>query len=92
MVLVASKNSGITSFKQLVDQSKAGKQFSYGSIGIGSLGHLAMARLAKQAGFDWNHIPYRRWRPFNARCSWRSSAAGYWLRVFGQIHTSIVVV
>jgi tripartite-type tricarboxylate transporter receptor subunit TctC len=59
MVLVASKNSGITSFKQLVDQSKAGKQFSYGSIGIGSLGHLAMARLAKQAGFDWNHVPYR---------------------------------
>jgi tripartite-type tricarboxylate transporter receptor subunit TctC len=59
MVLVASKSSGITSFKQLVEQSKAGKQFSYGSIGIGSLGHLAMARLAKQAGFDWNHIPYR---------------------------------
>jgi tripartite-type tricarboxylate transporter receptor subunit TctC len=59
MVLVASKNSGITSFKQLVEMSKAGKQFSYGSIGIGSLGHLAMARLAKQAGFDWNHIPYR---------------------------------
>jgi len=59
MVLVASKKSGITSFKQLVDLSKAGKQFSYGSIGIGSLGHLAMARLAKQAGFDWNHIPYR---------------------------------
>jgi len=59
MVLVASKNSGITSFKQLVDMSKAGKPFSYGSIGIGSLGHLAMARLAKQARFDWNHIPYR---------------------------------
>jgi tripartite-type tricarboxylate transporter receptor subunit TctC len=59
MVLVASKKSGITSFKQLVDQSKAGKKFSYGSIGIGSLGHLAMARLAKQAGFDWNHVPYR---------------------------------
>ena len=59
MVLVASKNSGITSFKQLVEMSKAGKPFSYGSIGIGSLGHLAMARLAKQAGFDWNHIPYR---------------------------------
>jgi tripartite-type tricarboxylate transporter receptor subunit TctC len=59
MVLVASKKSGITSFKQLVELSKTGKQFSYGSIGIGSLGHLAMARLAKQAGFDWNHIPYR---------------------------------
>jgi tripartite-type tricarboxylate transporter receptor subunit TctC len=59
MVLVASKKSGITSFKQLVDLSKTGKQFSYGSIGVGSLGHLAMARLAKQAGFDWNHGPYR---------------------------------
>lgn len=59
MVLVASKKSGITSFKQLVDLSKTGKQFSYGSIGVGSLGHLSMARLAKQAGFDWNHIPYR---------------------------------
>ena len=59
MVLVASKASGITSFKQLVEMSKTGKQFSYGSIGIGSLGHLAIARLAKQAGFDWNHIPYR---------------------------------
>ncbi|HAT39699.1 tripartite tricarboxylate transporter substrate binding protein [Polynucleobacter necessarius] len=59
MVLVASKKSGITSFKQLVDLSKTGQQFSYGSIGIGSLGHLAMARLVKQVGFDWNHIPYR---------------------------------
>jgi tripartite-type tricarboxylate transporter receptor subunit TctC len=59
MVIVASKSSGITSFKQLIDQSKAGKQFSYGSIGIGSLGHLAIARLAKQSGLDWNHIPYR---------------------------------
>ena len=49
MVLVASKNSGITSFKQLAEMSKAGKPFSYGSIGVGSLGHLAMARLAKQA-------------------------------------------
>jgi tripartite-type tricarboxylate transporter receptor subunit TctC len=59
MVLVASKASGITSFKQVLEQSKAGKKFSYGSIGVGSLGHLAMARIAKQGGFDWNHIPYR---------------------------------
>ena len=59
MLLVASKKSGITSFKQLLDQSKAKGSFSYGSIGIGSLGHLAMATLAKQGSFDWNHIPYR---------------------------------
>lgn len=59
MVLAASKSSGITSFKQLVEESKAHKQFSYGTIGYGSLGHLAMARLAKTAGFDWNQVPYR---------------------------------
>ena len=46
MVLSASKASGITSFKQLIDQSKAKKPNSYGSIGTGSLGHLAMAMLA----------------------------------------------
>ena len=59
MVLAASKASGITSFKQLVELSKAHKQFSYGTIGYGSLGHLAMARLAKTAGFDWIQVPYR---------------------------------
>ena len=59
MLLTASKASGVTSFKQLIEQSKNKKSFGYGSIGIGSLGHLAMASLAKQAGFDWNHIPYR---------------------------------
>jgi tripartite-type tricarboxylate transporter receptor subunit TctC len=58
-VLIASKASGITSFKQLVELSRSGKQFNYGSIGIGSLGHLAMARLAKTEGFDWVHVPYR---------------------------------
>ena len=59
MILVASKKSGIVNFKQLIELSKSGNQFSYGSIGIGSLAHLAMARLAKTEGFDWGHIPYR---------------------------------
>jgi len=59
MVLVASKKSGIVNFKQLIELSKSGNQFSYGSIGIGSLAHLAMARLAKTESFDWGHIPYR---------------------------------
>lgn len=59
MVMVASKNSGIKTFQQLVEESKAKKKFSYGSIGVGSLGHLAIARLAKTAGFDWVHVPYR---------------------------------
>ncbi len=59
MVLTASKNSGITSFKQLIENSKAKKPNNYGSIGTGSLGHLALASPAKDAKFDWTHVPYR---------------------------------
>ena len=59
MVLAASKKSGITSMKQLMDDSKAKKPFTYGSIGIGSLGHLAIADFAKKTGVDWVHAPYR---------------------------------
>ncbi len=59
MVISAGKNSGITSFKQLIDESKNKKAQSYGSIGTGSLGHLALASLSKDAKFDWTHVPYR---------------------------------
>ena len=59
MVLAASKGSPITSFAQLVDAARAKQKNSYGSIGSGSLGHLAMASLAKSAGFEWTHVPYR---------------------------------
>ncbi len=66
MVLVASKSSGISSFKQLVDETLAGKNLSYGTIGAGSLGHLAMATLAKKSNFEWTHIPYRGGGPMMA--------------------------
>jgi tripartite-type tricarboxylate transporter receptor subunit TctC len=59
MVLAASKGSSVTSFAQLVEASRAKQKNSYGTIGAGSLGHLAMASLAKTAGFDWTHVPYR---------------------------------
>jgi tripartite-type tricarboxylate transporter receptor subunit TctC len=32
---------------------------SFGTIGNGSLGHLAMALLGKDANVDWTHIPYK---------------------------------
>jgi tripartite-type tricarboxylate transporter receptor subunit TctC len=32
---------------------------SYGSVGSGSVGHLAMALLTKQAGIELVHVPYR---------------------------------
>jgi tripartite-type tricarboxylate transporter receptor subunit TctC len=66
MVLVASKKSGITSFKQLTEASKTGSPFNYGSIGTGSLGHLAIASLAKKSKFEWTHIPYRGGGPLMA--------------------------
>lgn len=66
MLLATSKSSGITSIKQLIDDSKAGKPTSYGSIGTGSLGHLAMASLAQKSKFDWTHVPYRGGGPMMA--------------------------
>jgi tripartite-type tricarboxylate transporter receptor subunit TctC len=59
MVLAATKGSPHTTFAALVAASKTKQPASYGSIGTGSLGHLAMAQLAKTAGFTWDHIPYR---------------------------------
>jgi tripartite-type tricarboxylate transporter receptor subunit TctC len=32
---------------------------SYGSIGSGSLGHVAMALLGRNNGLDFQHIPYK---------------------------------
>jgi tripartite-type tricarboxylate transporter receptor subunit TctC len=32
---------------------------SYGTIGAGSLGHLAMAQIGNQLGVEFTHIPYR---------------------------------
>ena len=66
MVLAASNKSGITSFKQLTDDSKKATPYNYGTIGTGSLGHLAMASLAKKSKFEWTHIPYRGGGPLMA--------------------------
>ena len=66
MVIVASKKSEIISFKELTDASKSGTPYNYGSIGTGSLGHLAMASLAKKSQFEWTHIPYRGGGPLMA--------------------------
>ena len=50
-------------FKTLADVVAAAKAkpdtVSYGSVGSGSIGHLAMALLSKQAGARLVHIPYR---------------------------------
>ena len=50
-------------YKSLADVIAAAKKapgkISYGSVGSGSIGHLAMVLLGKQAGVDLTHVPYR---------------------------------
>jgi tripartite-type tricarboxylate transporter receptor subunit TctC len=50
-------------FKSLGDVIAAAKAkpgtVSYGSVGSGSVGHLAVALLSKQAGIQLVHVPYR---------------------------------
>ncbi|HXD40914.1 MAG TPA: tripartite tricarboxylate transporter substrate binding protein [Ramlibacter sp.] len=59
MVLATNAGSEYKTFADVVAAAKAKKNVSYGSIGSGSLGHLAMALLGKSAGLDWQHVPYK---------------------------------
>ncbi len=59
MVLATHAGSEYKTFADVVTAAKAKKNVSYGTIGSGSLGHLAMALLAKNEGLDWQHVPYK---------------------------------
>jgi tripartite-type tricarboxylate transporter receptor subunit TctC len=59
MVLATNVNSEYKTFKDVVDAAKAHKNVSFGTIGNGSLGHLAMALLGKDARVEWTHVPYK---------------------------------
>jgi tripartite-type tricarboxylate transporter receptor subunit TctC len=61
MVLTTVASSPYKSFADVVAAAKAadGKGVSYGSIGSGSLGHLAMTMLAKGGNLNLVHVPYR---------------------------------
>jgi tripartite-type tricarboxylate transporter receptor subunit TctC len=59
MVLATFAGSDYKTFADVVAAAKAKKNVSYGSIGSGSLGHLAMALLGKNSDIDWQHIPYK---------------------------------
>jgi tripartite-type tricarboxylate transporter receptor subunit TctC len=58
-VFVATKASGITSIKELVERAKAHPgELSYASAGIGTTPHLAGELLKLAAGINVTHIPY----------------------------------
>jgi tripartite-type tricarboxylate transporter receptor subunit TctC len=59
MVLATNAGSEYKSFADVVAAAKAKKNVNYGSIGSGSLGHVAMTLLGKGGNIDWQHIPYK---------------------------------
>ena len=59
MALVAHVSQPYKDFRDVLAAAKAGKPVSFGSIGTGSLGHLAMAQIAHQQKVEFTHIPYR---------------------------------
>src|SRR5882672_11291954 len=60
LVLVASRQSGITSARQLIERAKAKPgAINYGSPGNGTPHHLAMELVKSQAKVFMTHIPYR---------------------------------
>ena len=59
MVLATHVGSEYKTFADVVAAAKAKKNVSFGTIGNGSLGHLAMALLGKDAHVEWTHIPYK---------------------------------
>jgi len=59
MVLATNAGSEFKTFADVVAAAKGDKGPSYGSIGSGSLGHLAMALLARSGGPNLQHIPYK---------------------------------
>jgi tripartite-type tricarboxylate transporter receptor subunit TctC len=59
MVLATHTASEYKTFADVTAAVKAKKNVNYGSIGSGSLGHLAMALLGKSGGLDWQHVPYK---------------------------------
>ena len=46
-------------FGDVVAAAKAKKNVSFGTVGSGSLGHLAMSLLGKSAGLEMTHVPYK---------------------------------
>lgn len=59
MVVTTVATSPYKSFADVVNAAKSGTSISYGSIGSGSLGHLAVTMLAKAGKLDLVHVPYR---------------------------------
>lgn len=60
MAIVAHASQPYKDFRDVIAAAKAKPgSVSFGSIGTGSLGHLAMAQIGNQLGIEWTHVPCR---------------------------------
>lgn len=59
MVISTHAAQPFKGFNDVAAATKGGKSLTYGTIGNGSLGHLAVTLLAKSAGLDLVHVPYK---------------------------------
>ena len=60
MVIAKFHGAAYKDFKEVIAIGKTkADAVSYGSIGSGSLGHLAMTQIANLASTSFNHIPYK---------------------------------
>jgi tripartite-type tricarboxylate transporter receptor subunit TctC len=58
--LVVRQDAAWKDLKSLIDHAKANPgKVSYGTVGKGSTSHLAMERLAKAAGVEFNFVPFK---------------------------------
>lgn len=59
MVLAAHPDAPVKTFADAVAAARSAKGIGYGTIGSGSLGHLAVALLARAQNLQFVHVPYR---------------------------------
>jgi len=60
MAIVAHASQPYKDFRDVIAAARAKPgSVAFGSIGTGSLGHLAMAQIGNQLGLELTHVPYR---------------------------------
>lgn len=60
LALVVSVATGVTDFAGYLDSARLARDpLPYGTTGVGSVGHVAGALLARRSGLRFEHVPYR---------------------------------
>ena len=65
LMLVVNSELSIKDMQEFMAWAQMGKgKLSYGSLGVGSSGHLAAAYLNESRGLEMSHVPYKSEAPF----------------------------